>query len=132
MKLSKTNAKKFISILSSTKKKVFTCDNLSKASGLKVDIIKEYISEFYGMIYLDPNYNLINLLPQLNDYVKEEEKITKPVKKVKKVTHKEYEEYSSVPDYIYKKMTLPGGIFDSGYVLNEKDKKILKHLLNKK
>lgn len=130
MSLSKTNAKKFINIISKSKKKVFTCDDLSRASGLKVDVIRDYMSEFYGMIYLDPNHNLVDLLPDLNNFVLVKSKTSN--KKVKKISHKEYEEYASVTDYIYKKMTLPGGIFDSGYVVNAKDKKILKHLLNKK
>lgn len=132
MKLSKTKVAKFISIISRCKKKVFTCDDLSRESGFKVDVIREYISEVYGMIYLDPQYNLINLVPKLENYVKEETKKAKPVKKVKKISHKEYDEYKDAVDYIYKKMTIPGGIFDTGYVLMPKDKKILKHLLNKK
>ena len=130
MSLSKTNAKKFINIITKSKKKVFTCEDLSCASGIKVDVIRDYISEFYGMIYLDPMHNLIDILPNLNKYVEIKNK-TAP-RKVKNISHKEYEKYSSVTEYINKNMTLPGGIFDSGYVLNTKDRKILKRLLNKK
>ena len=128
MKLSKTNAKKFLTIINKSKKKVFSCEDLSKATGLKLDNIVDYVSIFYPMIYLDNSYNLKLIVDSLENYIKEENK--KPKKKIERVSHKEYAKYSSFIDYVYKTMTIGGGILDTGYVLNNKDKKIIRHFLS--
>ena len=130
MKLSKTNANKFLHIISKSNKKVFTCEDLSKITGLKVDVIRSYIYYFYEMIQLDTSYNLKNIVPDLEKYIICLSKNKK--KKAKRIAHSEYLKYSSFIDYVYKNMTSGGGILDTGYVLNAKDKKIIRYLLQKK
>lgn len=129
MKLNKTNAKKILRIISSSKKKVFTCEDLTKATGLKSDVIIDYVSQFYEMIRLDTSYNLKDIVPELEEYIAKLEKTTK---KVKKTSHKEYAKYKSFIDYVYKNMTIGGGILDTGYELSAKDKRFIRHFLNKK
>lgn len=131
MKLSKTNAKKILAAMESSKKKVFTCDDLSKKIGIKVNVLYTYIEEFYSMILLDPNFNLREIESDIRKYISCTEK-NSAKKRNKRMPNKEYKEYSSFIDYVYKNMTIAGGILDTGYVLNAKDKRMLKYYLNKK
>ena len=103
---------------------------MSKVSGFKIDVIKDYISNFYGMINLDDQYNLKDLVPELEAYLASLENNTKK-KPLKKISHKEYAQYKSFLDFVNKKMT-SGGILDMGYQLTSEDKKIIKHFLQKK
>jgi len=81
------------------------------------------------MIRLDISYNLKDIVPELEEYIAKLEKTTK---KVKKTSHKEYAKYKSFIDYVYKNMTIGGGILDTGYELSAKDKRFIRHFLNKK
>lgn len=131
MKLTKTRAKSFLKIISTSKKRFFSCEDLSKVTGLKIDTIYTYVEEFYPMIRLDVSCNLKDLLKTIEKYIVALEKAT-PIKKKKRISTNEYDKYESFIDYIYKNMTISGGILDTGYILNAKDKRMLKHFLNKK
>ncbi len=130
MKPNRTNAKKFLKILEKTNKKVFTCENLSKETGLDQEAIFSYVEFFYSMIRLDPNHNLKEFIPDLKDFIENEEKKRNKnsIKKEKRISHSEYNEYKGFIDYISCVMTT-GGILDTGYKITPKDKKILLHLL---
>ena len=128
MSISKTNVKKYLKIITETKKKVFTCDDLSKISGVKVEVLRNEFLDFYPLIGLEINYDLHSLVPALETYLTKLEKV--PVKKRVVVRNKTLKKYKTFVDYIYKKMTFSGGMLDSGYVLSIEDVKILKKLLN--
>ena len=105
MKLSKTNAEKFLRIIEKSNKKVFTCDNLSKATGIKQEVIFDYIEPFYEMIRLDPNHNLKENIADLENYIQKEEKVSKKIKKKPRISHNEYKQYKGFLDYVSKNMT---------------------------
>lgn len=130
MKLSKTNAEKFLRIIEKSNKKVFTCDNLSKATGIKQEVIFDYIKPFYEMIRLDPNHNLKENIADLENYIQKEEKVSKKIKKKPRISHNEYKQYKGFLDYVSKNMT-SGGILDTGYKLTAKDKRMLSYYLKK-
>ena len=72
----------------------------------------------------------MELVPTLKKFVieKEEEKSSTLIKKpaIKKQT---LEQYDSVSDFIYKRMTLVGGLLDRNVVLSDTDLRILKKLI---
>ena len=80
------------------------------------------------MIPMDMNYNVKDLLPQLEKelVVLEEEtpKINKPIR----ITKKEISHYESISSFIYEKMTT-GGLVDKNATLSDKDLKLLKKLI---
>src|SRR5574344_795541 len=127
MKLTKTALKKYIRIIKGSNKKVLTCDQLSKLCGEKSSVLREAFVEFEPLINFDSNFNLKELLPTL---LIEEEKLDKiPVKKRNVIKKKDYELYGGFMDYVYKKMTIAGGMLDLGYNLKKEDIKIIKKLL---
>ena len=76
-----------------------------------------------------PIFWLISAIPQIKEYIQEEEekKSTNAPKVVKK--KKDINEYESVSDFVYKKMTF-AGMVDRNLVLSEKDLRIMKRLVN--
>ncbi len=132
MKPNKTNVQKFLRILEKTNKKVFTCENLSKEIGLDQEATFNFVEYFYSMIRLDPNHNLKEFIPDLKEFIKNEEEksIKNNIKKEKRISHSEYSEYKGFIDYISRVMTT-GGVLDTGYQITPKDKKILVYLLKK-
>ena len=78
---------------------------------------------------MDYQYNLRDLEKPIEDYIEkiEEEKIKKPNKET--VTKKKLEEYSSIGDFIYKKMTIAGGILDKSAYFSDYDLRVLKKLI---
>ena len=121
--------KKYLNAIVKLNKKYVT-DRLSKVVGIYPEIINEQLSYFEPTLMMDPEYNLMELVPTLKKYVvdKEEEKSTALIKKpaIKKQT---LEQYDSVSDFIYKKMTLVGGLLDRNVILSDTDLRILKKLI---
>ena len=77
---------------------------------------------------MDYEYDLTELVPAIEEYIeKSQEKKPAPVKK-NLVTQKILDQYSSIGDFIYKKMTI-GGLLDPNTELSDKDLKILKKLI---
>lgn len=111
------------------KRKYVTSELLSKEVGVYPDIINETFSYFDPMVNLDYQYNLMDLLEQLenliNELSKENEK--KPHKKL--VTKKQLEQYSSINDFVYQKMSI-GGLIDRSAYLDDADLRTLKRLIN--
>ena len=122
--------KKYLNAIVKLNKKYVTTDRLSKVVGIYPEIINEQLSYFEPTLMMDPEYNLMELVPTLKKYVvdKEEEKSTALIKKpaIKKQT---LEQYDSVSDFIYKKMTLVGGLLDRNVILSDTDLRILKKLI---
>ena len=125
-----TVLKKYLSALTKIKAKYVTAERLSKVVGIYPEIINEQLSYFEPTLMMDPEYNLMELVPTLKKFVieKEEEKSSTLIKKpaIKKQT---LEQYDSVSDFIYKRMTLVGGLLDRNVVLSDTDLRILKKLI---
>lgn len=122
-----TVLKKYLSALTKIKAKYVTADRLSRVVGVYPDIICENLSYFEPMLMMDSSFNLLELVPAIKDYISDLEEKKVPVEKVEAIGKKDIEEYESVVDFIYKRMTV-GGIIDRGVVLTEKDLRIIKRL----
>ena len=125
--MNKTTAKKYLSAIHGSKRKHLTCEGLSLHMGIYPEIIASELSEFEPMLAMDPSYNLRELVPALEEYIEEQSKEKKePRIAVKKA---EVQQYKSVADFVYHKMTI-GGLVDRNTPLDEKDLKVLRHLVN--
>ena len=125
--MTKTTAKKYLSAIHSSKRKNLTCEALSLHVGIYPEVIARDLSEFEPMLAMDPSYNLRELVPALEKFIEEQSKEKKePRIAVKKA---EIEQYKSVADFVYNKMTI-GGLVDRNIPLDEKDLRILRNLVN--
>lgn len=125
--MNKTTAKKYLSAINGSKRKHLTCEALSLHMGIYPELIARDLSEFEPMLAMDPSYNLRELVPALEEYIEEQSKEKKePRIAVKKA---EVQQYKSVADFVYNKMTI-GGLVDRNIPLDEKDLKVLRHLVN--
>lgn len=126
--MNKSLAKKYLSQISSVKKKYVNADTLSRHNGIYPDVINSDLSYFEPMLAMDPSFNLKDLIPAIEEYIAEID--ASKEKKVKTVTisKKDYEKYKSVADFVYKNMTV-GGLIDRNKVLDESELKILRKLV---
>lgn len=126
--MNKSLAKKYLSQISSVKKKYVNADTLSRHNGIYPDIINSDLSYFEPMLAMDPSFNLKDLIPAIEKYIAEidasKEKKVKPVT----ISKKDYDKYKSVADFVYKNMTV-GGLIDRNKVLDESELKILRKLV---
>ena len=124
-----TVLKKYLTAMTKNKVKYMTCERLSRIIGVYPEVIAENLSYFDPLLNMDPTYDLLALIPQIKQYIQEEEdkKVNVAPKVVAK--RKDVVEYESVNDFVYKKMTF-AGMVDRNLVLNEKDLRILKRLVN--
>ena len=124
-----TVLKKYLNAMTKNKVKYMTCERLSRIVGVYPEVIAEALSYFDPLLNMDPSYDLLVLIPQIKEYIQEEEekKASNAPKIIAK--KKDISEYESVSDFVYKKMTF-AGMVDRNLVLNEKDLRILKRLVN--
>lgn len=126
--MNKSLAKKYLSQITSVKKKYVSSETLSRYIGIYPEIINEQLSYFEPMLAMDPSYNLKDLVPAIEKYIAEldanKEKKAKPIS----VNKKDYKKYKSVADFVYKNMTV-GGLIDRNKVLDEVELKILRKLV---
>lgn len=127
MALNKTSLKKYITIIKNSKKKVLTCEDVSLISGERVDVIKEHLSNYSPLLRFDSSINIKDILPFLEEDYKKLNVL--PKKKRKTIKKKDFENYNNTLDYIYKKMTIAGGMLNLGYTITIEDIKILRKLL---
>ena len=125
--MNKTTAKKYLSAIEGYKKRYLTCENLSRVMGIYPEVIAEQLSYFEPTLAMDPSFDLKELVPAIEKYI-EEEDAKKTKKDVVKVSKKELNEYKSVADFLYRKMTI-NGLVDRSASLSEKDLKALKRLV---
>lgn len=126
-----TVLKKYLVSLSKIKAKYVTADRLSRVVGVYPEIINENLSYFEPTLMLDNSFNLLELVPNIKKYINEEEE-KKAAKAVKKdfITRKNLEEFDSIPDFLYKKMTNGLGLVDRQANLSDRDLRALKRLIN--
>ena len=124
-----TVLKKYLNAMSKNKVRYMTCERLSTLVGVYPEVIAENLSYFDPMLNMDPSYDLLVLIPQIKEYIKQEEEKKAPSAPKVVATRKDIVEYESVSDFVYKKMTY-AGMVDRNLVLQEKDLRILKRLVN--
>ena len=73
--------KKYLSAMGKIKKKYVTADRLSKEVGIYPEVINETLSFFDPMVNMDYEYNLLELVPQIKQYI-EDKTIKKSKKKI--------------------------------------------------
>ena len=126
-----SDVKKYLNAIINLKKKYVTSERLSKVVGVYPEIINENLSYFEPTLMMDPEFNLMELVPVLKKFVidKEEAKNNTLVKKPA-INKKQLEQFDSVSDFIYKKMTFTGGLLDRNVVLSDTELRILKKLIS--
>lgn len=108
--------------LAKSKAKFVSLDMCANAIGIYSDVLGEELSYFAPSIMLDPSFNLKSLVPYLEEYLA---KRKKERRKVKPASQKEVDEYASVGDFLYRKMTTAGGLVDSSVALDDHDLRLL-------
>ena len=126
-----SEVKKYLNAIIKLNKKYVTSERLSKVVGVYPEIINENLSYFEPTLMMDPEFNLMELVPSMKKFVvdKEEAKNNTLVKKPS-LNKKELVQYESVSDFIYKRMTFTGGLLDRNVVLSDMDLRILKKLIS--
>ena len=121
--------KKYISAMEKMKKKYITVDRLSHVVGYYSDVIQNTLEYFEPMLKMQPDFNLLELIPAMKQFVidKEENKVKEI--KAPAIHKKELEKFDSITDFIYKKLTY-GGVVDRNAELSDTDLRILKKLIS--
>ena len=125
--MTKTLAKKYLSVIKSSKKKHLTCDSLGREMGIYPDVVREQLSFFEPIITMDMDYNCHDVVSQIEEYISSLEENKTPVDRVV-VRSKQVSEYDGIGDFVYKKFTI-GGLVDRNIQLSEVDLKVLKKLV---
>lgn len=126
--MNKTLAKKYLSSIKNYKRKYLTSEQLSKINGIYPEIISSELSYFEPTLAMDPSYNLKDLLPKIEEYIASLETGKEKVKYFE--AKKESKKFNGVTDFVYKKMTVVGGLVDKSIVLSDDDLKVLRKLVN--
>lgn len=124
-----SDIKKFLSGITKINRKYVTSERLSRVVGLYPEIINEQLSYFEPTLKMDPEFNLMELVPQLKQYVIDQEENKTLVRKQPSIKKKDLEVYESINDFIYRKMTSVTGLLDRNIVLSDTDLRILKKLI---
>ena len=129
-KPTKTDVRRILGALKRSKKKVVRLDLLSRLTGLYPDVLAEKLWYFEPMIMLDDSINCRDLIPAMEAYLVTPANSPKKVApKAKPISQKELKEYSSVADFVYKRMTSVGGLVDTSIKLSDDELAILKRLI---
>ena len=123
--------KKYLNGIIKANKKYVTTERLSRVVGIYPEIIAEHLSYFEPTLLMDPDFNLMELVPTVKKFIidKEEAKNNVPVNKKVAIKKKQLEEFESIQDFIYRKMTVAGGLLDKNSYLSDTDLRILKKLI---
>ncbi len=132
-KPTKAEVKRILGALRRSKKKFVTLEALSRLVGLYPDVLAETLAYFEPMIRMDPSINARDLVPALEEYLKEPMKPVASNPKPKKIaiSKKKLAEYSSIADFVYKKMTNVGGLVDTSKKLSDEELRILEKLVQR-
>ena len=129
-KPTKADVKRVLGALKRSKKKFVSLEALSRLVGLYPDVLGDMLSYFEPMIRMDPSINTRDLVPALQEYIAEPLKPVDPNKPKRTViSKKELAQYSSIPDFVMKKMTNVGGLVDTSMKLTDEDLHILEKLV---
>ena len=125
-----SDIKKYLYGITKLNKKYVTSERLSRVVGIYPEVINENLSYFEPMLKMDPEYNLMELVPTLKKFLVDQEENKALVKSQKiAIRKKDVEKYDSINDFVYKKMTSVGGLLDRNIVLSDTDLRVLKKLI---
>ena len=131
MKEPKLNeVKKYLSAILKINRKYVTTERLSKVVGIYPEIINETLSYFEPTINMDPDFNLNELIPVLKQYIVEQEEKNSVAPKAPAIRKKDLQQFESISDFIYQKMTFAGGLLDKNAKLSDSDLRVLKKLIS--
>lgn len=121
--LKKDRALKYINEMESWSNKVMTVNDLSLKVGVFDDVIANELALFDPLIRLYPDYNILQLLPELKKKYVERKRRPSRINVIA-------DEYESIGDFVYQNMTMAGGIIDRNIVLSKDQLKVLRKLIN--
>ena len=124
--LTKSRAKSYLKAIKACKKKSLSIAELSLSVGIFEDVVRDHFAHFDPMLRMLPDVNVMDYAEQLEEFVSETKTVKLPVKK----SSKSKVVYKSIGDFVYKNMTIPGGIVDSSIDLSFEKLKELKRLVN--
>ena len=122
--LTKSRAKLYLEGLLKAKRKHINTYDLAQTVGIVEDFIRDELSNLEPMVRLDLDYNLMDLLPALEQFVETKTSNKKAGPKAKTI------KYQNIAEFVYKNMTVSGGIIDQAFELNDQQLKDLKKLVN--
>ena len=125
-----SDIKKYLNGLLKLNKKYVTCERLSKYVGVYPEIIANHLLYFEPTLKMDPEFNLMELIPTLKKYLNDLEENKTLIKKQHVIRKRDLEQYESINDFVYKKMTSVGGLLDRNIVLSDDDLRVLKKLIS--
>ena len=123
-----SDVKKYLNGIIKANKKYVTSERLSKVVGVYPEIINEHLSYFEPTLTMDYEYNLMELVPTLKKFIVDKEENKTLINKNPAIRKRELEQYESINDFIYKKMT-SFGLLDRNIVLSDTDLRMLKKLI---
>lgn len=118
-KLSKKKAVKYLAAMEDIKKKYITVYDLAQKTGIIENVIQEDLAFFDPMIRLNPTLDLTKCIPGLTKLANKgtSKKVKAPLT-------------TTVAEFVFTNMTVPGGLIDCNCVLSEKQLKELKKIIN--
>lgn len=126
--MTKKSAEKYLTAIKNCKTRHLTCEALSHYVGIYPEIVAQELTFFEPMIQMDPDFELRNLIPAIEEYLKQFVKEEAPKPEPVPTFKLEAKKYKSVGDFVYQKMTI-NGLVDRSVKLSENDLKILKVLV---
>ena len=123
-----STVKKYLLALTKVKKKYVTSESLSLTVGVYPEVINETLSYFNPMVNMDYKFNLLELVPDMKEWINKKEEAKKPAVPNQNVKKGDVDAFNSVSDFIYRKMTY-NGIVDKNAYLSDKDLKLLKRII---
>ena len=128
-KPTKAEVQRILGALKRSKKKVVGLEDLSRLMGRYPDVLCDTLAYFEPLIRMDPGINIRDLTPALQAYLDEplKPKTDKPRKIA--VRKSEVAKYSSISDFVMRKMTNVGGLVDPTITLTEEDLRVLEKLI---
>lgn len=128
--MNKSKARKYLKTIESIRRKYISLEMIANKIGIYSDIIADELSYFDPLIKLDLDYNVKDLIPALTEYINQVSEAKEPTKKEhSNIKKKQLEQYDSVSDFIYKKLTI-SGFFDRNLTIKPQDLKVLRRLIN--
>lgn len=120
--------KKYRATLLKGKSKVMTSEMLSQEIGVYPEVIREVLSFFNPLVNMDFEFNLKDLLGEIDSYIDENMNKKPKVARANLLTKKIIGQYGGINDFIYEKMTI-SGFFERKMILNDEELKVLKKLI---
>lgn len=119
IRFTKGRARVYLKAINNWKKKTMSVEELSLEVGIYEDVIRD------PLIRIMVDVDVIALKPELEKYI-----AAKTVKRKTTRRKKPHPKYKSVVDFVYRNMTVPGGLINSAVNLSFNQLKDLKKLVN--